>query len=482
MNYKLVKYYIGNLVKIEGMLMALPLLCSIIYRERAGIWYLISGVLIYLIGNLLCRNKTESQAFYTSESFVTVGLGWIVLSFFGAMPLFLSGDIKHFIDALFETMSGFTTTGATIIDNVEAMNRCNLLWRSFTHFIGGMGILVLVLAIIPAKSDNMLIMKAESPGPEVERIVPHVKDTAKMLYIIYVCLTIIAIVSYKISGMDLFDSICIGFGTAGTGGFSVLNSSCADYNEISKLLITIFMVIFGVNFNIYYLIILYKFKDVIKSEEFKAYIGILVLSIILITGNIIINTNLYTNIITAIRDVSFMVSSIMTTTGYAVVDINSWPMFSKVILLTLMAIGGCAGSTAGGFKVVRVIILIKEAFNELYLQIHPNAIRVLRVENKIITEKTRRTLNGFFIVYVLIFVISIALISIEGYDFETTVSSVAETFNNIGVGLSKVGPKGNFNIFSYPSKIIFIFLMLIGRLEIFPVVALFNFKTWNREK
>lgn len=482
MNYKLVKYYIGNLVKIEGMLMVLPLICSIIYRETAGIWYLVSGIFIYLIGSFMSRNKSKNQAFYTSESFVTVGLGWIVLSFFGAMPLFLSGDIKHFIDAMFETMSGFTTTGATIVDNVEIMNKCNLLWRSFTHFIGGMGILVLVLAIIPAKSDNMLIMKAEAPGPEVERIVPHVKDTAKMLYIIYICLTIIAIVSYKISGMNMFDSICIGFGTAGTGGFSVLNTSCSSYGEISKILITIFMVLFGVNFNIYYLIILYKFKDVFKSEEFKVYIGILLTSIILITTNIVLNTDLYKNVITAFKDVSFMVSSVMTTTGYAVTDINNWPMFSKVILLTLMGVGGCAGSTAGGFKVVRVIIVIKEAFNELYYQIHPNAVRVLRVENKVISDKTRRTLNGFFIVYVLIFVLAIAIISIEGYDFETTVSSVAETFNNIGVGLSKVGPKGNFNIFSYPSKVLFIFLMLIGRLEIFPVVALFNFRTWNREK
>lgn len=481
MNFKIIKYNIGFLLKIEGILMIIPIICGIIYRENATMVFILCSFFTFLIGSFFSMYKPKNQSFYLAESFITVSFGWIFLSIFGAIPFVASGEIPHFIDALFETISGFTTTGATIVDNVEIMSRCVLLWRSFTHFVGGMGVLVLMLAIIPTQSNNMLIMKAESPGPEVGRILPHVKDTAKILYIIYVFLTVLAIISYIISGMPIFDSICIGLGTAGTGGFSVLNDSCASYSHFSQTLISIFMLMFGVNFNIYYLLLIRKYDNALKSEEFRAYIIIVVFSILSITINAFSKLSHIFNLNECFHNALFSVSSVMTTTGYSIFDITMFPTESRFILLMLMFIGGCAGSTAGGIKVARILLATKEAKNEINCQIRPNSLRYIKYDGKKVSENTISTMNAFLIVYMCIFIISVFLISFENYDFETTISSVAETLNNIGVGLGEIGPKNNFNIFHYPSKILFMFLMLVGRLEVYPIVVLFSKKAWKRE-
>lgn len=461
--------------------MIIPIICGFIYRESATMYFIFCSIFTFLIGAFLSYKKPENPSFYLAESFITVSFGWVFLSIFGAIPFVLSSEIPNFIDALFETISGFTTTGATIVDNVEVLSKSILLWRSFTHFVGGMGVLVLMLAIIPTQSNNMLIMKAESPGPEVGRILPHVKDTAKTLYLIYLILTIFAIICYIISGMPVFDSICIGLGTAGTGGFSVLNDSCASYSQLSQTLISFFMLMFGVNFNIYYLILIKKYQNAFKSEEFRAYIFIVIFSILAISLNAFSKLSHMFNFSQCFHNALFSVSSVMTTTGYSIFDITLFPTESRFILLMLMFIGGCAGSTAGGIKVARILLATKVAKNEINCQIRPNSLRYIKFDGKKVSENTISTMNAFLIVYMCIVIISVLFISFENYDFETTISSVAETLNNIGIGLGKIGPKNNFNIFHYPSKILFMLLMLIGRLEVYPIVVLFSKKAWKRE-
>ena len=477
MNIKKVLNYIGIMMMLEAILMVLPIIVSIIYKENNGKYFLYIGLALFVIGLVFYNLFTRDDKFYSAEGFVTVSIGWIILSVFGALPFVVSNEIPHFLDALFETVSGFTTTGATILTDVTKLSKCMLFWRSFTHFVGGMGVLVLMLAIIPTRSENMQIMKAESPGPKVGKLVSKVSDTARTLYIIYIFLTILAIILYKLSGMPLFDSICIGFGTAGTGGFVVTANGCADYGQLSQTLIAIFMLVFGVNFNIYYLILIKKFKDAFSSEELKVYLGIVVVSVVLIVINI---SNIYNNVGESLHTAFFHVSSIMTTTGYAIGDYTIWHDFSQVMLLLLMIVGACAGSTAGGMKVSRVVISFKSAMNEIYTQLHPNSVKVLKFEGKVVESSTIKTVQSYVTIYIIICLIGILLISLDDKDFTTTVSSVIETFNNIGLGLSQIGPKGNFSIFNYFSKFIFTVLMLIGRLEIFPIIILFSKKTWKR--
>ena len=478
MNIKKVINYIGSMMMLEAILMILPIVVSIIYNEIAGKYFLYIGVCLFIIGYILYKIfKAEDDKFYSAEGFVTVSLGWIILSICGALPFFVSKEIPDFIDSLFETVSGFTTTGATILVDVTTLSKCMAFWRSFTHFVGGMGVLVLMLAIIPTKSENMQIMKAESPGPKVGKLVSKVSDTARTLYFIYMFLTLLAIISYKLSGMPLFDSICIGFGTAGTGGFVVTKNGCADYGHLSQTLIGIYMLVFGVNFNIYYLILIKKVKDALSSEELRVYLGIVFVSVALIVINIY---NIYNTLGESIHEAFFHVSSIITTTGYAIGDYTIWHDFSQVMLLLLMICGACAGSTAGGLKVSRVVISFKAAMNELYTQLHPNSVRALTFEGKPVDKNTKDTVFSYIIIYILIILLGILLISLDDFDFTTTVSSVIETFNNIGLGLSKIGPKGNFSIFNQFSKVVFTILMLTGRLEIFPILILFSNKTWKR--
>lgn len=477
MNFKKVINHIGIMMILEAIFMVLPLIVSFIYKESVGKYFIITIILLITLGFLLYKFFTSDNLFFSAEGFVTVSLGWIVLSIFGALPFFLSGEIPSFIDALFETVSGFTTTGATILSDPSKMSKSMNFWRCFTHFVGGMGVLVLMLAIIPTKSENMEIMKAESPGPQVGKLVSKVSDTARTLYMLYLLLTFVAMISYKLSGMPLYDSICIGFGTAGTGGFVVTSNGCAAYSPLSQTLIAIFMLLFGVNFNIYFLIFIKKFKDAFNSEELRVYLMIVVISVVVIFLNII---NMYGNWRESLHTAFFHVSSIITTTGFAIGDFAKWPELSQNLLLLLMICGACAGSTAGGMKVSRIIISFKAAANELYTQLHPNSVKVLTFEDKPVAKDTVRTVLCYAIIYLLFCLLGIALISIENFDFDTTVSSVLETFNNIGQGLSKVGPTGNFSIFSPFSKIVFIILMLTGRLEIFPMIVLLSRKTWKR--
>ena len=477
MNIKKVINHIGLLMMLESAFMLLPFLVSLIYKETVGICFIIISLILFIVGFLLTKIFIGDNKFYSAEGLITVSLGWIVLSIFGALPFYISKEIPNYIDALFETVSGFTTTGATILNDPSKMSKCINFWRSFTHFVGGMGVLVLMLAIIPTKSENMQIMKAESPGPQVGKLVSKVSDTARTLYLIYVILTILAITLYKFSGMPLYDSVCIGFGTAGTGGFVVTSNGCAAYSEFSQFLISIFMLVFGINFNLFYLILIKKFKDAFTSEEFRIYLSIVVIAIIAIFINV---THLYNNYIEAFHNSLFHVSSIITTTGFAIGDYTIWPDFSQITLLLLMIIGGCAGSTAGGIKVSRVVIAFKAAINELYTQLHPNSVRIIKFENKPVNKEVIHNVLCYVVIYIIFCIAGILLISLDDFDFTTTVSSVFETFNNIGQGLSKVGPRGNFSIFNQFSKIVFIILMLTGRLEIFPIIALFSKKTWKR--
>lgn len=479
MNIKRVINYIGVMLILEAILMLLPFLCSLFYSEVSGRYFIYVLVPVLIVGIVLRLFFTSDERFFAAEGFATASLGWIVLSIIGAIPFYISGEIPNYIDALFETVSGFTTTGATILNDVTSLSKCMNFWRCFTHFIGGMGILVLVIAIIPTKSVNMQIMKAEAPGPQVGRLVPKVSDTAKTLYIIYTIITIIAIISYKISGMPLYDSICIGLGTAGTGGFVVTKNGCADYNEISQLLIAIFMLIFGVNFNLYFLIFKRKIKDALFSEELRVYFLIVLIATFLMTFNTL---PIYGKLENCLLHSFFQVSSIITTTGFATKDYVLWPVLSRNILVLLMIIGGMAGSTAGGFKIARLIIIIKSAINEMYLQLHQNSVKVVKFEGKVLSNSLIRTANSYTIIYILFIAFGILFISFENFDFRTTFSSVIETFNNVGLGLSLIGPKGNFSIFNQFSKIIFIILMLTGRLEIFPIIMLFSKKTWRREQ
>ena len=479
MNIKKVINYIGMMVTVEGLFMLLPFIVSLIYSEENGIYFIQCAILLFVIGAILQRLFKSDEKFYSAEGFVTVALGWIILSICGALPFFFSGEIPNFIDAIFETVSGFTTTGATILTDVTRLSKCMNFWRCFTHFVGGMGVLVLILAILPTQSENMFIMKAESPGPQVGKLVPKVSDTARKLYIIYIILTIAAMVIYHISGMPIYDSICIGMGTAGTGGFVVTANGCADYNSLSQTFIAIFMLLFGVNFNLYYLISIGRAKFAIKSEELRVYLLIVVSSVLIICFNIF---ELHQNNQETLHNAFFQVSSIMTTTGFAITDYTLWPVLSRIVLLTLMIIGACAGSTAGGFKVSRLIISFKIMVNEIYLQLHPNSVRIVKFEDKQVDSTITRSVLSYTLIYIVIMIIGVILIALENFDFETTLSSVFETFNNIGLGLSKLGPTGNFSIFSPYSKIVFILLMLTGRLEIFPMLILFSKNTWKRSR
>lgn len=477
MNIKRVINYIGIMIVVEGILMLIPYLVSIIYHESVGRYFIYISLPIMLLGFLLQNIFKIDDKFFSAEGFVTVALGWIILSILGALPFYFSKVIPSFVDAIFETVSGFTTTGATILNDVSVLPKCMNFWRCFTHFIGGMGVLVLVLAVIPTQSANMLIMKAESPGPQVGKLMPKVSDTARTLYKIYCILTLSAIIIYRLSGMPLYDSICIGMGTAGTGGFVVTSSGCADYNILSQTFIAIFMLLFGINFNLYYLISIKKLKLALKSEELKVYTLIVIISIALIFLNLIFTASNSYNIL---HNVFFQVSSIITTTGFAVCDYTLWPLFSRNLLLILMLIGSCAGSTAGGFKISRIIIDVKTIFNEIYLQLHPTSVRIVKFEGRKVDDSVTRSVLSYTLIYVLIIILGTIIISFENFDFETTFSSVIETFNNIGLGLSKLSPNGNFSIFTAPSKIVFIVLMLAGRLEIFPMILLFSRKTWKR--
>lgn len=479
MNIGIVFYFLGWVLGIEGILMILPCVVALVYREPSGFYFLGVALFCGISGWLLAHRKLKSTVFYAKEGFVAVSLSWIVLSFFGALPFFLSGEIPLLEDALFEVISGFTTTGASVLPDVEALSRCMLMWRSFTHWIGGMGVLVFILAVLPlAGGYNIHIMRAESPGPSVGKLVPRVRTTAKILYLIYLFITVVQIILLLFTGMPLFDSMAMSFGTAGTGGFGIVNSSCGDYTALQQWIFTIFMILFGVNFNVYYLFLIRKPKDALRCEEMRGYLGIILVSTLLITWNI---RGMFPNILTALRHAAFQVGSIITTTGYSTTDFDLWPGFSKTILVSLMFIGACAGSTGGGIKVSRIAIAVKTVNKELSSLIHPRNVKVLKYEGKPIEHNVLRSINTYLVAYILIFVVSLLLISLDNFDLTTNFTAIAATLNNIGPGLEKVGPTCNFGIFSPFNKYILMFDMLAGRLELFPMLLLFSPRTWMRE-
>ena len=478
MNYSIIIYIIGMILKLEAAFMVLPIVTSLIYQETSGFAFLITIILCLAIGIPLTWKKTTRKAFYTKEGFVTVALSWIVLSIMGTIPFVISHSIPNPIDALFETVSGFTTTGASILNNVEALPHCMLIWRSFTHWIGGMGVLVFILSLLPLTGGyHMNLMKAESPGPSVSKLAPKVQSTAKILYTIYFAMTVVQMILLLLGGMPLFDTICTAFGTAGTGGFGIKNDSMASYSPYLQNVITVFMILFGVNFNAYFFILTKKFAQAFKMEEVRYYFGIIGAAILIITCNVY---HIFGSAGKAFQQAAFQVGSIITTTGYATTDFNMWPEISRTILVLLMFIGACAGSTGGGIKVSRILILCKTVRKELHIFLHPNAVKKIKMDGKAIPHEVVRSTNIFFIVYVLIFAASIFLIAFDDFDLITNFTSVVATFNNIGPGLELVGPTGNFSMFSCFSKLVLTFDMLAGRLEIFPLLLLFVRDTWKK--
>lgn len=479
MNYGSIRYIIGWILRVEGILMALPILTAIIYKEASGIAFVITAVICFVIGTLLSAKKPKKANYYAKEGYISVALGWIVLSIMGCLPFVISGEIPFFIDALFEIISGFTTTGASILNDVEALSKCMLIWRSFTHWVGGMGVLVFIMAVLPLAGGehNLQLMKAESPGPSVSKLVPKLRETAIMLYKIYFGLTVGMVVLYLIGGMPLFDALCMAFGTAGTGGFGIWNDSMGGYSTFLQAVTTVGMLLFGVNFSFYFLIIYRKVKDAFSMEEVRWYFIIYFSAVILITLNLSADTG---SIIERFHHAAFQAASVMTTTGYSTVDFELWMPFAKGILLMLMFIGACAGSTGGGIKVSRILVYFKAVKNEMAALIHPRSIKVVKLEGKVIDSTVTKSVFAYISAYLIIFVISVLIISLDGFDFETNFSAVTATFNNIGPGFNAVGPTCNFSGYSVLAKIVLSLDMLIGRLEIFPILLLFSPSTWKK--
>ncbi len=479
MNRKMVFYTIGQMLITEAVLLLLPTIVSIIYGESCFAFLITIAVALVLGGLLVFFCKTKNQVIYAKEGFVTVSLVWIVMSLVGALPFYISGEIPSYVDAFFETVSGFTTTGASILTDVESMSRGLLFWRSFTHWVGGMGVLVFVMAIIPNVSDRSIhLMRAEVPGPTVGKLMPKIKDTAKILYVIYIALTFIEIVFLLLGNMPVFDSIVHAFGTAGTGGFGIKNSSIADYNPYLQWVITIFMTLFGVNFNLYYLIIIGKLKTAFKSRELWCYLGIILISTAVISVDIL---PIYNGFSDAVRNAAFQVSSISTTTGYATADFNLWPELSKGILFLLMFSGACAGSTAGGLKISRVIILFKLIKKEFKHMLHPRSVSGVKFEGKQVEDSTLRGVSNYFAIYILCFVAVFIILCFEPFDLETNITASAACFNNIGPGLAGVGPASNYSEYSAVAKLVLSFAMLLGRLEIFPLIIALSPRTWGKK-
>lgn len=480
MNYSVILRTLGNMVLFEALFLTVPLVTAAIYWEAAFWMYLITIAICVAVGALCLLIKSKDKNIYSKEAFVIVALGWIVMSLFGALPFVMTQEIPSYVDALFETVSGFTTTGASILDGsqLESMSKANLMWRSFTHWLGGMGVLVFIMAFLPLSgAKNMNIMKAESPGPQVSKIVPRVRQTARILYIIYASFTVVELVLLLVGGMPLFDAINTSFATAGTGGFGVKSDSLASYSPYLKWVVTIFMFLFSINFNSYFLLTKRKWKEALNVEV-RAFIIIVFVAIGIITANLCFSGG-YT-FTQAIGQVPFTVASIISTTGYTVNDFNLWPTLSKTVLVLLMFVGACAGSTGGGMKVSRWLMFTRSATNEIGHIIHPKQVKKITLDKKIVEHEVVRSLNAYFVAFFVIFGLSVLAVSIEGYDFTTNFTAVATTINNIGPGLNLVGPTGNFGFFSTPTKLVFIFDMLAGRLEVFPMLVLFSPKTWKK--
>lgn len=477
MNSSIIRFILGHVLKIEGLLLFLPAVVSGIYQENEGFYYVGVACISLLLGFLMTKKPPASQVFYLKEGCIATSLSWILLSIFGCLPFYLSGEIPSFTDALFETISGFTTTGATILSDVESLSKCALFWRSFTHWIGGMGVLVFLLAIIPLSGGSHInLMRAESPGPSVGKLVPKIRYTARILYIIYLVMTIIECIFLLLGGMPFFEAITTSFGTAGTGGYGVRNDSFVSYSPYLQWVVTIFMLLFGINFNAYYLIIFGSIKKALSMEEIRIYFGIYIAAVLIIFLNIFHSCS---SVFKALTDSAFQVSSIMTSTGFSSVNFNLWPQASKTILVLLMFVGACAGSTGGGIKVSRIIILFKTIFKELNSYIHPKIIKKIKMDGKPVEHEIVRSINVYFITFMIIFSASVLLVSFEGKDLITNFTAVIAVLNNIGPGLELAGPTQNFGHFNMFSKYVLMFDMLAGRLELFPLLILFHPAAWK---
>ena len=479
MNRRMVLNTVGHIILAEAALLLLPALVSVIYLEEC-VWSFLITIAIAIIFGLVLKfaSRPDTRVIYAKEGFVIVSFAWVLMSVIGALPFFLSGEIPHYVDALFETVSGFTTTGASILTDVEAMSNGLLFWRSFTHWIGGMGVIVFVMAIMPNIADrSMHIMKAEVPGPTVGKLVPKARETAKILYLIYIALTIVMIAMLLFGGMPLFDSIVHAFGTAGTGGFGIKADSIGGYNSYCQWVITAFMLVFSLNFNLYYLILLRKTKAVLKSTELWFFVGLVMVCVAVITYNIY---PLYATFEETIRTSSFQVATIISTTGYATTNFNTWPGLSKAILLMLMIVGGCAGSTAGGLKCARVVMLIKTVHRELKKLLHPRSVRAVNMEDKRVDEQTLSGVTSYFAIYIMCIICIFVLLSVEPFGIETNLSATLACFNNVGPGFGAVGPIGSYAEYSVFSKLLLTLAMLLGRLEIFPLILGLNPLVWRK--
>ncbi|MBR3779746.1 MAG: TrkH family potassium uptake protein [Clostridia bacterium] len=480
MNYRMVFYNIGRILLVEAALLTFPAIGAIIYNENTLISFALTIAALTVVGLPAVRKRPKNTAIYAKDGYVIVALTWILMSLFGAMPFYFSGHIPNFVDAFFETVSGFTTTGSTILSNIEALPKSLLFWRSFTHWIGGMGILVFVIAILPkTESSSMHVMRAEVPGPTVGKLVSKLRASARILYGIYCVLTVVEIVMLIFGGMPVYDSIVSAFATAGTGGFGVLNNSIEGYNSVyAEMVIAVFMLLFGVNFNIYYMFLIKQGRQAIKNEELRYYLGIVLGSIVLIA---VCLANTKYSIGDSIRYAVFQVASIVTTTGFSTANFDTWPVFTKIILVFLMFIGACAGSTGGGIKVSRLMILIKSGLRDIKKAINPRSIETVKVDKHTVEEPVVKSVSVFFATYMILIAVSVLAVSIDGRDIVTTFTSVIACIGNIGPGLGAVGPYGNFADFSIMSKLILSFDMLAGRLELIPMLMLFSPYAWARK-
>lgn len=478
MNYSVIRYILCRVLEFAALFMALPFIVGLIYRESSAFCflYVIAGCLaVSLAGR---RFKPKSNVFYAKEGFVTVSLSWIILSLIGALPFYLSGEFPTYTDALFETISGLTTTGATILTDVEGLSRCIQFWRCFTHWIGGMGVLVLILAVLPLSgSYNMHLMKAESPGPSVGKLVPKIKNTAMILYGIYLMITVVEIISLMFAGLNLYEASTLSFSTTGTGGFGLLNSSIGSYSTTVQTIFIIFMLLCGINFQIFYLLLIRKPSEAFGSEELRYYLGIVFVAALLISINV---RGFFEDGFQAFHHSLFQVVSVMTTTGFATLDYNVWPEFSRAIIFLLTLLGACAGSTGGGFKVSRLIVLLRSIKNEIFSVIHPRSIKKIHMDGRIVEDGVIKSIQVYTMIYVMILLGSFVLVSLNEFDFVTNITAVATTFNNVGPGFNMVGPAGNYSAFSGFSKLVLMFDMLAGRLELMPMLVLFSPRTWRR--
>ncbi len=478
MNLPIIRKIIGYVLILEALLLLAPPIAALIYHESEGIAYVITASICMICGGLLAIKKPKTTVFYLKEGCVATALSWIVLSVFGCIPFIITGEIPSFVDALFETASGFSTTGSTILDNVEAMSHASLMWRSLTHWIGGMGVLVFIMAVVPLSGgSNINLMRAESPGPSVGKLVPKMKETARLLYIIYIVFTLLEFIFLVAGRMPIFDAFCTAVGTAGTGGFGVRADSLASYTPYVQWVVTVFMVLFGVNFNLYYFILLRQFRKANAIEEVKMYIAMILGGTAIVAFNTV---HLFSSASDNIRTAAFQVASLTTSTGFTTIDYDAFPTLSKTIFFLMMLIGACSGSTGGGTKISRWIILGKAFVAEIHSYLHPKSVKKLKMDGNSLDKSIVRSTSIYFFAFSVVFIISLLIVSIEGYDFTTNFAAVLATINNIGPGMSLSGPSESFSFFSPLSKVVFIFDMLAGRLELFPFLMLLTPNVWKR--